>query len=201
MFSKVFSGMVFFFFGCCVLYKTLLSMAEWNTQGTSPWICLLIHYLGRRMVLPWPLSRVVTVAVLCTVVRWHISSEPLGVPGQCWITDQGCLQYCSEMTQTRAHHRSKVWLISAICCGQGGKLYCMSQEVSIPYILTAREWLDLAASVLIFPRYGDHLLWVECFRHNLDNLALLTIPNEVKLILLFPSRITFSLLSLVGYSS
>ena len=24
-----------------------------------------------------------TVAVLCTVVRWHISSEPLGVPGQC----------------------------------------------------------------------------------------------------------------------
>ena len=119
MFSKMFSGMVFFFFGCCVLYKTLLSMAELNTQGTSPWICFLIHYLGRRMVLPWPLSRVVTVAVLCTVVRWHISSEPLGVPGQCWITDQGCLQYCSEMTQTRAHHRSKVWLISAICCGQG----------------------------------------------------------------------------------
>lgn len=112
-------GLTFSFLFSMYCTNTLLSMAELNTQGISPWICLLIHYLGRRMVLPWPLSRVVTVAVLCTVVRWHISPEPPGVPGQCWITDQGCMQYCSEMTQTGAHHRRKVWLISAICCGQG----------------------------------------------------------------------------------
>ena len=119
IFFKVFAGMVLLFLFAVYGTKTLLSVAELRTQGTSPWICLLLHYLGRRMVLPWPLSRVVTVAVLCMVVSWHISSELPGVPGQCWITDQGCLQHCFQMAQTGAHHRRRLWLVSAVCCGQG----------------------------------------------------------------------------------
>lgn len=137
IFFKSFPVMALVFLLSFAVYhtKSLFSAVELNTQGTSPWIFLLIHYLW-RMVLAWPLSQVLTVAVLCTMVRLHISSGPPELPGQCRIINHGCLQNCFEMAQTGTHQKRKLWLISEICCEQGGaNLYCISQEFSILYWL------------------------------------------------------------------
>lgn len=104
------------------------------------------------------------------------------VPSQWRIIDRALPgELFWDEAQTGAHQERKVWLISEICCGQGRDLYCKCQKFSIPDILTPWEWLDLVALILISLQVeGSFILpWTECFRHNLNNLALLPIPMKL----------------------